>query len=79
MIDDPWRARLRHGGGAGAGSFLCVPQRGTLKMADGAWRIALRRRLMCPVEQIVFPAHAETQRYHSGQREVLGALLDGLR
>ncbi|CAK0900349.1 unnamed protein product, partial [Prorocentrum cordatum] len=77
-VQEPWRARLRQAGGAGARGFLCVPLPGNEAIADGAWRAALRRRLLCTVEQIVFPARAETHCQGSSPRGACGARLDGL-
>ncbi|CAK0816144.1 unnamed protein product, partial [Prorocentrum cordatum] len=47
LPEEVHRGRLRQGGGPGAGSFLCAPQRGVRAMADGARRMALRERLLC--------------------------------
>ena len=77
LTDEVHRARLRQGGGPGAGSFLCVPQKGVRAMADGAWRMALRRRLLCTADRIISPASAETQCQHTGSRGACGAPLGG--
>ena len=46
-------------------------------MADGAWSMALRRRLLCTADQIISPAPAETHCQHTGSRGACGAPLEG--
>ena len=71
------RAFIRRGGGPGAGGFLLVPCAGVSPMANGPWRMAFRRRLLCNAAQIVAPQVAETHCSHSGRQGVCGARLEG--
>ena len=44
------RGPTPRGGGPGASSSLCAPQKGARAMAHGAWSMALRRRLPCAAD-----------------------------
>ena len=76
-MSEPQRAQVRRGGGPGAGGFLLVPLPGIKVMANGPWRMALRRWLLCSAAQVVAPQVAETRCLHSGRRGVCGAQLEG--
>ncbi|CAK0866371.1 unnamed protein product [Prorocentrum cordatum] len=78
LPEEVHRGRLRQGDGPGAGSFLCAPQKGARAMADGTWRMALRKRLLCTTDKIISPATAETHCQHIGHRGARGALLGGI-
>ena len=69
------RAFVRQAGGPGAGGFLLAPLNGVKQMANGPWRMAFRRRLLCTTEQIVAPQTAEMHCLHSGRQGVCGAQL----
>ena len=73
------RGRIRRGGGPGAGAFLVAPVAGNAPMADGPWRIAVRKRLLCTIDCIVSPAHADTHCLHSNSKGACGAHVGATR
>ena len=54
---------------------MLIPEKGVRAMANGQWRMASRRRLLCKVADIVSPQTAGTHCSHSGHRGVCGVPL----
>ena len=73
------RSEHRKCGGVGSGGFLLVPETGQSPMAAGAWRMALRRRLLYDAAALVHPSKPETQCQHRGRHGVCGEALDTQR
>ena len=69
------RAGHRKCGGVGSGGFMLAPEQGVEAMAAGAWRIAVRRRLLCAKDALVYPSRSETQCQHRGKHGVCGEAL----
>ena len=56
-----------------------APEPGVEPMAAGAWRIAMRRRLLFNKAALVHPSRSETQCQHRGKHGVCGEALEGER